>query len=284
MTPVGAAMMFAPSLAVLGVYMHRRRRDGAGSFGALARATGLTLGPNRRRTVGLMLLGWVAPPFLVGLTTALAVAIGLLDVDLESFSLLRERLGYETGEALPMAATQLLLVVVLQSATVSALITMVFAWGEEWGWRGWMLPRLVSRWGVTGGLVLSGVIWGLWHLPVTLRGYNYPELGAWAGLFFIVSCILLAIPLGWLRLVTGSVWPAVVAHGAFNATAGLVNYVGDAAEPPVMHLAGLAGIVGWIVLAAASMLCLRHLRSVQVRPDVADEDVPSAVTGSAAST
>ena len=283
MTPVGAAMMFAPSLAVLGVYMHRRRRDGAGSFGALARATGLTLGPNRRRTVGLMLLGWVAPPFLAGLTTALAVAIGLLDVDLESFSLLRERLGYETGEALPMAATQLLLVVVLQSATVSALITMVFAWGEEWGWRGWMLPRLVSRWGVTGGLVLSGVIWGLWHFPVTLQGYNYPELGAWAAPFFVISCILLSIPLGWLRLVTGSVWPVVAAHGALNATAGLVDLVGDASEPPLMHLAGLGGVVGWIVLAPVSMMCLRHLRSRQVPLDAADDANPSTLTGSVAS-
>jgi membrane protease YdiL (CAAX protease family) len=284
MTFVGAAMMFAPSLAVLGVYLRRRRREGAGSFGALARRTGLTLGPNRRRTLGLMLLGWVAPPFLVGLSTALAVAIGVLDVDLESFSLLRERLGYEPREVLPMAATQLLLVVVLQSVTVSALLTMVFAWGEEWGWRGWLLPRLVSRWGVTGGLVVSGVIWGLWHFPATLRGYNFPELGAWAAVFFIVSCILLAIPLGWLRLVSGSVWPAVVAHGALNATTGLVDFVGDAAEPPVMHLAGLSGITGWMILAPLSLLCLRHLRSLQVLSDVADEDVPSAATGSVAST
>ncbi len=135
MTPVGAAMMFTPALAVLGVHL-RRRRDGAGSLGALARATGLTLGPNRRRTVWLMLLGWVAPAFLVGLTTALAATLGVLQVDLESFSLLRQRLGYEPGETLPMPATQLLVVAVLHSATVSALITMVFAWGEEWGWRG----------------------------------------------------------------------------------------------------------------------------------------------------
>jgi membrane protease YdiL (CAAX protease family) len=283
MTIVGAAMMFAPSLAVLGVYIRHRRQDGAAPFRGFARATGLTLGPNRRRTVGLTLLGWVAPPLLVGLTTALAGAVGVLDVDLESFSLLRERLGYDAGEPFPMGATQLILAVVLQSATVSALITMVFAWGEEWGWRGWMLPRLMSRWGVTGGLVLSGAIWGLWHFPVTLQGYNYPELGAWAAPFFVISCILLSIPLGWLRLVTGSVWPVVAAHGALNATAGLVDLVGDASEPPLMHLAGLGGVVGWIVLAPIAITCLIHLRSRQVVSGAAADGDPSALTSSVSS-
>lgn len=260
MTAVGAAMMFTPAFAVLAVHLLGRRGGGAPSLRELARETGLGMGPDRRKTLGLVALGWLLPPVVVALTAALAVAAGVLEVDLESFSLLRERLGYEPEEALPMAVGHLLVVLVVQSVTVSAFLTMVFAFGEEWGWRGWMLPRLVSRWGVTGGLVVSGVIWGLWHFPATLRGYNYPELGAWAAIFFVGACILLSIPMGWLRLVTGSIWPAVAAHGALNATSGLVNLIGDSSEPPVLHLAGVGGLAGWVVLAVISMMCLRHLR------------------------
>src|SRR5690606_38859285 len=92
---------------------------------------------------------------------------------------------------------------------------------------------------VVGGLLLSGVIWGLWHAPLTLLGYNYPGLGPWAALYFVGFCVLAGVVFGWLRLRCGRVWPAVVAHGALNATAAAVLVLGD-----------VAGLVGWALLAA----------------------------------
>jgi hypothetical protein len=68
--------------------------------------------------------------------------------------------------------------------------------------------------------------------------------------------VLFGAVLGWLRLRSGSVWPAVIGHGALNATAGLVLFVGDAAHPPNPALAGIVGVVGWPVLAVVAALLL----------------------------
>src|SRR5690606_13998217 len=94
-----------------------------------------------------------------------------------------------------------------------------------------------------------GVIWGLWHAPVTLLGYNYPELGAWAALMFVGFCVLFGAILGWLRLRSGSVWPAAIGHGALNGIAALPMMIGDAANPPNLVIGGITGLVGWALLA-----------------------------------
>ncbi|MEV4087546.1 CPBP family intramembrane glutamic endopeptidase, partial [Nonomuraea fuscirosea] len=113
------------------------------------------------------------------------------------------------------------------------------------------------------GLLMSGAVWGLWHAPLTLLGYNYPRLGSWAALAFIGFCMLAGVLLGWLRLRTGSVWPAVVAHASLNAVAGVALLLGDAAAPPNELLAGITGVMGWVVLA---LLCVVLLRFFPVRP------------------
>ena len=71
--------------------------------------------------------------------------------------------------------------------------------------------------------------------------------------------MLFGIIVGWLRLATGSVWPAVIAHGSLNGTAGLILLVGDVARPPDTAVAGLAGVVGWVVLAAGCLVLPRLL-------------------------
>lgn len=97
------------------------------------------------------------------------------------------------------------------------VFSMLSAAGEEIGWRGYMLTRLVDA-GVPYPLVASGVIWALWHFPLILSGQYaagpHPLLSAW---LFLVDVIGIALAIGVLRLDTGSVWPAIVLHGAWNA-------------------------------------------------------------------
>ncbi|MFI7613260.1 lysostaphin resistance A-like protein [Nonomuraea terrae] len=250
-------MMFTPTAGVLGVWA--LTRTPARSW---ARETGLTLGPDRRRTGLLVLAAWLGVPLLVFLSIGLGAATGVASLDLDGLSLLRASLEAR-GMDVPAELGAVAVVQVVLAVVAGPVLNAIPALGEEWGWRGWLLPRLVDGNGVLTGLLLSGAVWGLWHAPLTLLGYNYPRLGSWAALFFMGFCVLAGVVVGWLRLRTGSVWPAVVAHGSLNAIAPLGLLLGDAAEPPNEVLTGITGLVGWVLLAVLAAVLLRF---VSVRP------------------
>lgn len=258
-------MMFTPAVGVLGVWAVSRK-----PFKEWARETGLTLGERKGRTGALVLGAWLGVPLLVFLAMGLSAAVGLASLDLDRLSLLRasiEARGAQVPADLGTVAVLQIVVAVLAGPVLNAIPVL----GEEWGWRGWLLPRLVSTNGVFTGLLLSGAVWGVWHAPLTLLGYNYPRLGSWAALFFIGFCVLAGVLLGWLRLRTGSVWPAVVAHGSLNAVAPAGLLLGDAAAPPNEVLVGVAGLVGWVLLAltGAALLRFSPIRPPQPAPEPA---------------
>lgn len=252
MQPLGALMMFTPSLGVLGVWAVKRT-----PFRQWARETGLTLGERRGRTAVLVLTAWLGVPLLVFLAMGISAAVGLVTLDLEHLSLLRAGLESSGGGQAPADLTTLAIVQVVLAVVAGPVLNAIPVLGEEWGWRGWLVPRLVGKDGVLAGLLLSGFIWGIWHAPLTMLGYNYPRLGSWAALVFIAFCVPAGVVMGWLRLRTGSVWPAVVAHGSLNAIAGVALLAGDAADPPNELLAGITGVVGWLLLAIIGAALLR---------------------------
>ncbi|GAA3445595.1 abortive infection protein [Planomonospora venezuelensis] len=254
---ISVAMMSTPALGVLAVRLHAGRHGAPGTaWREWAGRTGLGLGGNRRRTLALSALAWLGTPLLTAAAIALSAALGLLALDLDGLSLYRRTLEQSApGQGLPADPATLVAAQAAAAMTVAPLVNSVAAFGEEWGWRGWLLPRLMPL-GTARALLLSGVIWGAWHAPLTLLGYNYPDLGAWAAPMFVIFCVAYGALLGWLRLRTDSVWPAVVGHGALNASAGLVLLVGDAAAPPDLAVAGITGLTGSALLAALSAALL----------------------------
>lgn len=131
----------------------------------------------------------------------------------------------------------------------------LFAVGEELGWRGFLQGVLVARLGVTRGIGLLGLIWSLWHLPVLLAGYNYPEhpiLGALV--LFPVQLVAASFFLGWLTIRAGSFWPAALAHGAVNSiqegvTANIRTTVPHLYEDLTrLSFTVLFGLVFWLLL------------------------------------
>ncbi len=101
---------------------------------------------------------------------------------------------------------------------VNLLPNAIFTLGEELGWRGFLVPQLskFSSFGVTA--LVSGIIWAAWHLPGILSG-NYGAAGT--PLFYQVFCFLIlvlsgSVILAWLRISSGSIWPAVVFHATHN--------------------------------------------------------------------
>lgn len=98
------------------------------------------------------------------------------------------------------------------------LIVFFPAFGEEWGWRGYMMPKLTELMGRPAALVVGGVIWGLWHAPLTVSGHNFstdtnPVL---AILLMCLFCVLMNIFLTLLTERTRSIWPASLCHMVTN--------------------------------------------------------------------
>jgi uncharacterized protein len=179
------------------------------------------------------------------------------------------------GEVSPLAdcdAAQTILAI-LTAPLLNALPTF----GEEFGWRGYLLPKLMPLGGAKA-ILLSGIIWGVWHWPVILMGYNFgmdyfgaPILGPLMMVWFtIVSGALF----GWVTIKTASVWPAVIGHGALNGIAAL-SLVFVAGEPSSLlgpTPVGLIGGAGFTIIAVILFLSPNAFRpkARQDKPQIHD--------------
>jgi uncharacterized protein len=98
-----------------------------------------------------------------------------------------------------------------------ALQNCKYAAGEEIGWRGYMLTRLVDS-KIPAPILISGLVWGLWHAPLIVSGQNasgpHPFLSV---CFFVIGIVAGGYVFAWLRLSSGSIWPCIWGHGAWNA-------------------------------------------------------------------
>lgn len=107
----------------------------------------------------------------------------------------------------------------LAASLLFALIGCVQSFGEEFGWRGYMLTRLFDA-KIPVPLFWNGLVWGVWHVPFFLvlsSDMNRPEPASVSLFFFVAGTIAGAYLLGYLRLRSGSIWPAVLAHASGNA-------------------------------------------------------------------
>jgi membrane protease YdiL (CAAX protease family) len=95
--------------------------------------------------------------------------------------------------------------------------SLVFATGEELGWRGFLVPTLAKSMSFGRLAMLSGAIWALWHFPLIIfADYNSGTATWYSLLCFTFMVIALAVVLAWLRLRSGSVWPAAILHASHN--------------------------------------------------------------------
>jgi membrane protease YdiL (CAAX protease family) len=98
-------------------------------------------------------------------------------------------------------------------------VGLVSALGEEIGWRGFLVPTIHRLGGFGWASIASGLIWSLWHVPLILVGGYEAGTPAWYAIpCFIVSVTGISIMLAWLRLRSGSFWPAVLFHAVHNLT------------------------------------------------------------------
>lgn len=204
------------------------------------------LGPKRYYLWALLL-----PVLLTIVGGLFTILFGIAELDPE-FSMMSSALA-ASGSSMPVWV-----VIALDLAfalLLAPFINMIFALGEELGWRGFLLPNLMPL-GQWKAIIISGSIWGFWHAPAIAQGHNYPGYPVLGIFMMIVLCVLLGTILSWLVLNTKSPWVAALAHGAVNAIAGLpvmffkpgfnTAFGGTLATPPAWL--GMALFIGWLIL------------------------------------
>lgn len=205
----------------------------------------------------MALLGWLFPLAVGGVAYGLAWS-----TDLASFK--RPTVPGLPAVTDPAAAFALLLAIRL---TIGVPIAALAAAGEEIGWRGYMLTRLIEA-RVPRPIFVSGLIWAGWHLPLILGGVYASGSNplASAGLFS-VAIMAQTYLLAHLRLASGSVWPAIIGHAAWNATLQGVFDFSTVSNPNSLWI-GESGILVAFTSAGLASLLVHGKRPFQRAPGV----------------
>lgn len=206
------------------------------------------------------LVAWLLPPLL---------AIGAMGVSLlfpgvqyspdmaGVFDIFGQNLSPEQAaqmraqlEALPISYFWIALI---QGLIAGISVNAVAAFGEELGWRGFLL-REFRELGFWKASLLIGLIWGIWHAPIILQGHNYPQHPLAGVGMMVIWCMLLAPIIAYVRVKARSVIAAAILHGTLNGTAGLAILMVRGGNDLTV---GLTGVAGFAVLLLVNILIAR---------------------------
>lgn len=193
--------------------------------------------------------------------TALGVVLALLSRQQQwvlyqrwelTLDALARRLPPSESRALHNAGAALLFAQLVLNLVPAVFANCLFTLGEEFGWRGHLVPRLLPL-GEVWTAVAVGVVWGIWHAPlIAFDGYEYGVAAWWAAPIFCLFTIPLSGILTWLRLRTRSTWPGVLLHATVNQAGPLVLslMLSDTASRFIGAPIGLLGVAPFWAFAA----------------------------------
>ena len=147
-----------------------------------------------------------------------------------------------------------LILAAVQSVLLAPILAIVIAFGEEYGWRGYLQSELFKL-GRIRGVLLLGVVWGAWHWPIILMGFNYPGHPLLGVVLMTLYTTGLAVVLGYAVLRSGSVLLAAYLHALNNQVAAFIVAMGYRPFDPAFSFG--IGIYGIATLAIVALLVLR---------------------------
>jgi uncharacterized protein len=162
----------------------------------------------------------------------------------------------------------LFLSIFLPGLLVSFFIGWIAFFGEEFGWRGYLQDRLFPLLGGYKGVLVLGIIWGLWHSVLITLGYNYPGQPLLGNAMMILFTVVVGIIFSYAVLKTGSIWIAVILHMVIDFSDPLaVSYLSSTTEPILSFGTGLFGIILLGIFAAVLLRSKVWTAEVAVVPD-----------------
>lgn len=241
-----APMMFLPAIGVLITRLITKE-----GF----RGTSHIVPKNSKKSIPYFLMGYFLP---VVLTTIGAVIYFIVFPDRfdPNMGYLADTYAAQGIEITPSLLKTAVIAEIVAGVLLAPLLNFFTCFGEEWGWRGYLLPKMQEKLPMLPLLLINGIIWGLWHAPLTILGHNY-STGYWGypitGILAMCGfCVVMGIIFTFITVRTGSCLPAVLAHGSVNgfASAGIL-FLPDANMNPFVGPAptGIIGGIAFIICA-----------------------------------
>lgn len=212
------------------------------------------LHPNFKHNIKTYLLIYFGPTLLIlfSMVPYFLIFPSQFDANLSALKYLSQ----QSGASLLTPQTTFL-IMALQLMIIGPIINIIPTLGEELGWRGYLIYKLRLFFSDRAALLLTGIIWGLWHAPIIAMGHNYgthyfgyPVLGILAMILF---CVSLGIIEGYFSLKLKSCIPAAMIHSAVNAGAGLPMVFIKGSYNPLFG-PSIVGLIGGLLLVAVAII------------------------------
>ena len=133
-------------------------------------------------------------------------------------------------------------ITLISGLTMGVTVNAIAAFGEEYGWRNYLVHALREKKFWPAALFI-GVVWGIWHFPLILMGHNYPNEPQWGVLMMVVFCVLAGALELYFVLKTKSMIVAAIMHGTINAVSGMTIYFTLGGNDFLNGMTGLAGFL-----------------------------------------
>lgn len=204
------------------------------------------------------LIAWLLPPAIAFLTLGISLLIpgikftpdmaGMFERYKNILSPDQIKQMKDSLKTLPVHPFWLILI---QGLIAGLTVNAIAAFGEELGWRGFLFVETncnVSQRRFWLTSLFIGTIWGLWHAPIIIQGYNYPQHPQLGVLLMTLWTILLTPWMLFLRIKSGSVINSAIYHGTINGTVGIAILLIQGGNDLTTGLLGLPGFLALIVV------------------------------------